>query len=177
MVVVVEKKEDNHLSYFIGYHFALAARMQSGWLWYCWGEPVGETVESEDAVGETVELSGGMLSGRQWCCRGDCGAVGGNLSGRLWCCWGDCGAVGGYAVGETVVLLGGTCRGGCGKRGCSRGDCGTVGRYAVGETVVLSGRLWSCWGEPVGVTVVLLGGMQSGGMLSGRQWDARMQSG
>ena len=44
-------------------------------------------------------------------------------------------------------------------RGCSRGDCGAVG------------------GNAVGVTVVLLGGMQSGGMLSGRQWDARMQSG
>ena len=81
-----------------------------------------------------------------------------------------------------VVLLGGTCRGDCGKRGCCRGDSGAVGVTVVLLGGMLSGRLWYCWEEPVGeavesedavgVTVVLLGGM-----LSGRQWDARMQSG
>ena len=86
------------------------------------------------------------------------------LSGRQWCCRGDCGAVGGYAVGETVVLLGGTCRGGCGKRGCSRGDCGTVGRYAVGEAVGCEDAVGVTVGceDAVGVTVELLGGMLSG---------------
>ena len=37
-------------------------------------------------------------------------------------------------------------------RGCSRGDCGAVGRNAVGVSVVLlggmqSGCLWCCWEE------------------------------
>ena len=64
-----------------------------------------------NAVGVTVELSGGT-------CRGDCGAVGGN------------------AVGVTVELSGGTCR----------GDCGAVGRNAVGEAVGCE--------DAVGVSVV-----------------------
>ena len=54
-------------------------------------------------------------------------------------------------------------------RGCSRGVCGAVGRNAVGVNAV--GEAVGCE-DAVGVTVEL-----SGGMLSGRQWDARMQSG
>ena len=97
MDVVVEKKEDNHLSYFIGYHFALAARMQSGWLWCCWGKPVGETVESEDAVG-------GNAVGETVGCEDAVGVSVVLLGGT---CRGDCGAVGRNAVGESVELLGG----------------------------------------------------------------------
>ena len=57
-----------------------------------------------NAVGVTVVLLEGMLSGCQWCCwreccRGDCGAVGGNAVGKTVGCE--------DAVGVAVVLLGG----------------------------------------------------------------------
>ena len=48
-----------------------------------------------------------------------------------------------------MELLGGTCR----------GDCGAVGRNAVGGNAV--GETVGCE-DAVGVSVVLLGGMQSG---------------
>ena len=75
----------------VGETVVLSGGMQSGWLWCCWGEPVGES----------VELSGRLWSCRGECCRGDSGAVGVTVVLLGGTCRGDCGA-----VGETVVLSG-----------------------------------------------------------------------